>query len=405
MSLHSPPPSIRAALAALKAKQCIIIVDDKHRENEGDLVLAAEYATPEALAFMIRYTGGVVCLALSPTLATRLQLSTITPRHVSSPTQPHFIDSIEARHGVTTGISAADRATTIRTAMDPASTPEDLVSPGHVLTLRAHDGGVLVRAGHTEASVDLCRLAGMQEGAVISELMHDDGTMMRMPAIKLFAKKHRIPILTIADLISYRRKITSHISRQASSDLQTAYGTFSITVYTDSQGREHVGMSMGKIRSQEAVLVRMHSECLTGDVFHSRHCDCGAQLTLAMRTIAREKKGVIVYLRQEGRGIGLANKIRAYGLQHAGLDTVDANRALGLPDDLREYGIGAQILRDLGVRKIRLLTNNPKKVAGLRGYGLSITETVPLEISPKSALQRRYLQTKKHRMGHRLRRV
>ncbi len=403
--MPKPFSDVPAALKALKRGQFVIVVDDEDRENEGDLVLAAEFATAEKLAFMIRYTGGVVCLPLSNAIADQLELPSMVKRNTSKFGTP-FTVSIEAKKGVSTGISAADRAMTIRTAISPKATPKDLAHPGHIFPLRADDGGVLCRAGHTEATVDLCRLAGLREGAVLSELMHDDGTMMRLPSIVPFARKHKIPILPIADLIAYRRKTESLINREACSMLETEYGEFTVSVYEDVlHHKEHVALTMGKISPSVPVLVRVHSECITGDVFGSSHCDCGQQLDLALQRIASEGRGVLVYLRQEGRGIGLTNKIRAYELQHLGMDTVDANRALGLPDDLREYGIGAQILKDLGVGKMRLLTNNPKKVVGLEGYGLKITEQLPIEITPRNAKQKKYLRTKKTRMKHRLRKV
>lgn len=394
------------AAKALKSGKFVIIIDDESRENEGDLVLAAQYSSAEKLAFMIRHTGGVVCLAVSGEIAERLDLPSVAPRHTTNSTHPHFTVSIEAASGVTTGISAADRAKTILAAIHPKAQPEHLSRPGHVFPLRAQDGGVLWRAGHTEASVDLCKIAGLREGAVISELMNKDGTMMRLPEIKVFAKKFHIPMLTVKDLIMKRRKDESLIILAAKSELETRYGYFEISVYTDVLHRkEHVALSMGDISPGKPTLVRVHSECITGDVFGSHHCDCGQQLDFAMKMIAKAGKGIIVYLRQEGRGIGLTNKIRAYALQHLGHDTVDANRALGLPDDLREYGIGAQILKDLGAGKMRLLTNNPKKVAGLGGYGLQIVEQLPIEITPTHEKQKKYLKTKKKRMQHRLRKV
>lgn len=397
--------AVSEAIRAFKRGQLVIIVDDPNRENEGDLVLAAEFVTPQKIAFMIRHTGGIVCLALSNAIADHLDLPPMVARNTSKRGTP-FTVSIEASEGVTTGISASDRATTIRTAIDPKTNPEDLSRPGHVFPLRAQDGGVLVRAGQTEASVDLCRLAGLREGAVISELMKEDGTMMRLPDLKAFQKKHKIPILMVEDLITHRRKSESLVMLAATSELETKFGTFEIAVYADLLHRkEHVALKMGDVDPKKPTLVRMHSECITGDVFGSHHCDCGQQLDLAMKMIAEEGKGIVVYLRQEGRGIGLTNKIRAYALQHLGYDTVDANRALGLPDDLREYGMGAQILKDLGVGKIRLLTNNPKKVIGLEGYGLTIEEQIAIEVHPQSDKQRAYLTTKKRRMKHRLKKV
>ena len=393
------------AIRAFKRGEFVIVIDDPKRENEGDLVLAAEFATTEKLAFMIRYTGGVVCLALSDEIADRLELPSMVRNNTSKRGTP-FTVSIEAKEGISTGISAKDRTKTIKTAMNPKAKPHDLSRPGHVFPLRAQEGGVLWRAGHTEAGVDLCKLSKLREGAVISELMHDNGTMMRLPELTKFAKKYRIPMISVADLIAHRRRTETFVHLSARSMLETDYGTFQISVYHDSlHHKDSVALTMGKISPKDPVLVRVHSECITGDVFHSRHCDCGEQLDLALKKIAKAGKGVIVYLRQEGRGIGLANKIRAYELQHLGLDTVDANRALGLPDDLREYGIGAQILKHLGIGKMKLLTNNPKKIAGLEGYGLEIVEQLPIEVKPKSAKQKKYLQTKKKRMKHILRHV
>jgi 3,4-dihydroxy 2-butanone 4-phosphate synthase/GTP cyclohydrolase II len=397
--------SVPDAVRALRRGEFVIVVDDPGRENEGDLVLAAEFVTQEKIAFMIRHTGGVVCLALSDEIADQLELPTMV-RNNTSKRETQFTVSIEAKEGVSTGISAADRTRTIRAAIHPKAKPQDLSRPGHVFPLRAQPGGVLWRTGHTEASVDLCKLGKLREGAVISELMHDDGTMMRLPELQKFAKKYRIPMISVADLIAHRRRTESFVKLTARSQLETEYGTFQISVYHDSlHHKDSVALTMGKIKPQDPVLVRVHSECITGDVFHSLHCDCGEQLDLALRRIAKEKKGVVVYLRQEGRGIGLANKIRAYGLQHLGLDTVDANRALGLPDDLREYGIGAQILKDLGVGKMRLLTNNPKKIAGLEGYGLKVIEQLPIEIVPKSERQRKYMRSKKDRMQHKFKNI
>ncbi|MEI8229763.1 MAG: bifunctional 3,4-dihydroxy-2-butanone-4-phosphate synthase/GTP cyclohydrolase II [Candidatus Peregrinibacteria bacterium] len=398
-----PFSTVPDAVAALRAGRMIIVVDDASRENEGDLVMAAEHITPEAMAFIIRHTGGVVCLSLSNTIADRLQLPPMVELNTSHRQTP-FTVSIEAKEGVTTGISAADRSTTVQRAVHPDSTPDDLVRPGHIFPLRAQSGGVLVRAGHTEAAVDLTKLAGMREGAVISELMHDDGTMMRLPAIEIFSQEHSLPVLLIADLIAYRRSKETYVHRDAESLLQTETGEWRITVYRDTRtGQEHAALTMGQIDPETPVLVRVHSECLTGDTFASLRCDCGHQLHTAMQRISAEGRGVILYMRQEGRGIGLANKIRAYKLQQEeGLDTVEANERLGFAADLRDYGIGAQILKDLQVGKILLLTNNPKKIIGLEGHGLTIVQQVPIEIEEKSPQQEKYLRAKKNKLGHTL---
>ncbi len=396
--------TIPQALDRLKQGGFLIVVDDADRENEGDLVLAAEHVTEEKMAFMIRHTGGVVCLALADALADTLDLPFMVS-HNTSHFNTAFTVSVEAAEGVTTGISAADRTQTVLAAIDPAAGPASLRRPGHIFPLRAKQGGVLVRAGHTEASVDLCRLAGLREGAIISELMRDDGAVQRLADLEIFSREHDIPIVKISDLIAWRRNNEHLIHRDAESDLETEMGMWKIIVYEDDvSGREHVALVKGKIDASLPTLVRVHSECLTGDVFHSKHCDCGQQLNLAMKRIEEEGAGVVLYMRQEGRGIGLTNKIRAYALQQGeGLDTVEANERLGFPTDLREYGIGAQILRDVGVGKIRLLTNNPRKIAGLQGYGLEMVEQIPIEISSSSDRQRKYLKAKKEKMGHLLR--
>jgi 3,4-dihydroxy 2-butanone 4-phosphate synthase/GTP cyclohydrolase II len=399
-----PLSPIPEALDALRAGRSVIIVDDADRENEGDLVLAAEHVTTEKMAFMIRSTGGVVCLALSNALADQLDLPPMVPVNTSTRGTP-FTVSIEAAAGTTTGISAADRAQTVLAAINPVARPEDLRRPGHIFPLRATEGGVLKRAGHTEASVDLTRLAGLREGAVISELMHNDGTMMRLPALEAFAQQHDLPIVGIADLIAYRRQHETFVRLEAETELETETGFWHIRIYQDIlQKLEHIALLKGKISPLTPTLVRAHSECLTGDVFGSLHCDCGLQLVAAMQQIEQEGRGVILYMRQEGRGIGLANKVRAYELQRRyGLDTVEANARLGFPTDLRDYGVGAQILRDIGVSKIRLLTNNPKKVVGLEGFGLEIIERVPIEIPPMTKHLQRYLRVKKEKLGHLLR--
>lgn len=398
--------SIPQALDALRAGQFVVVVDDEDRENEGDLVLAAEHVTVEKMAFTIRHTGGVVCLALNREIADQLDLPPMVTHNTSRRRTP-FTVSIEAAEGIETGISAKDRTQTVLMAINPVARLDDLTRPGHIFPLRAQDGGVLARAGHTEASVDLCRLAGLRPGAVISELMHDDGTMMRLPAILTFAETHQIPVVSIADLIAWRRRHETFVRLDAESDIATDTGSWRVKVYADTlHSLEHVALVKGTIHPLTPVLVRVHSECLTGDAFGSQHCDCGVQLVAAMAMIEHEGRGVLLYMRQEGRGLGLANKIRAYALQQQeGLDTVEANERLGLPMDLREYGIGAQILKDIGVGKLRLLTNNPKKIVGLDGFGLHIIEQVPIEIAPNSEHLRTYLRAKKEKLGHLLRHV
>ncbi|TSC58791.1 MAG: 3,4-dihydroxy 2-butanone 4-phosphate synthase / GTP cyclohydrolase II [Candidatus Peregrinibacteria bacterium Greene0416_19] len=398
--------TIPQALDQLRSGGLLIVVDDEQRENEGDLVLAAEHVSEEKMAFLIRHTGGVVCMPISNAIADQLDLPPMVSRNTSRLGTPYTV-SIEAAEGVTTGISAHDRAVTILTASNPVARPDDLRRPGHVFPLRAAEGGALVRAGHTEAAVDLCRLAGLREAGVLSELMHDDGTMMRLPTLEVFAADHRMPIISIADLIAWRRRHETFVRLESETDLETETGLWRIRVYHDVlHHRDHIALVRGTIASGEQVLVRVHSECLTGDVFASIHCDCGSQLHEAMERVASEGKGVILYLRQEGRGIGIANKIRAYQLQQEeGLDTVEANEKLGFPGDLREYGIGAQMLKDIGVSKIRLLTNNPKKIVGLAGYGLEVVEQLPIEIKPRSHRQHKYLKAKKEKMGHLLRHV
>jgi 3,4-dihydroxy 2-butanone 4-phosphate synthase/GTP cyclohydrolase II len=377
----------------------VILVDDEDRENEGDLAIAAEKVTPEAINFMARFGRGLVCLTLTEERADQLELPLMV-RENTSPFGTAFTVSIEARGKVTTGISAADRAATIRTAVDPATRPQDLLRPGHVFPLRAKRGGVLKRAGQTEGSVDLARLAGLAPAGVICEIMNEDGTMARVPDLLPFAARHGLPILTVADLIRYRLSHETIVRKVASPKLPSKWGELRVHAYrSDATGEEHLALTLGDVASGEPVLVRVHSQCLTGDIFGSERCDCGLQLELALARIRDEGRGVLLYLLQEGRGIGLLNKLAAYELQDAGHDTVEANERLGFPADARDFGVGAQILVNLGVTKLRLLTNNPKKRAGLEGYGLEIVEQVPLEMRPNDK-NLEYLRTKREKLGH-----
>lgn len=392
--------SIKEAIVDIKSGRMVILVDDEDRENEGDLCMAAEFITPEAVNFMARYGRGLICLSLSEEMADKLHLYPMV-RDNRSRFGTAFTVSIEAKRGVSTGISAADRATTVKTAVADDARPDDLVSPGHVFPIRARKGGVLVRTGQTEGSVDLARLAGLKSAGVICEIMKDDGTMARMPDLEVFAREHHLKIVTIADLIDFRMQHESLIRRAATATLPSRFGgTFKLIVYeNDVDDMKHIALVKGDFEPDDEVLVRVHSECVTGDIFGSERCDCGDQLHRAMEMVSNAGKGVIVYMHQEGRGIGLVNKIRAYELQERGADTVDANIELGFKADLREYGIGAQILVDLGVRKMRLMTNNPKKIVGLEGYGIAITDRVPIVIEPNEN-NIRYLETKQQKMGH-----
>ena len=397
----SPFASIEDAIESIRAGKMVIVVDDANRENEGDLTIAAEKVTPEAINFMARYGRGLICLSMTPERLDELEIPLMVSQN-SSRFETAFCVSIEAKGETSTGISASDRAATVRAALDPATRPSDLARPGHMFPLRSRTGGVMVRAGQTEAAVDLARIAGLYPAGVICEIMNEDGTMARVPQLTKFARRHGLLMVTIADLIKYRTRTESLVRRVASAKLPTDFGDFRIFAFESLVDKQtHVAMVYGEIGDGKNILVRVHSQCLTGDVLHSVRCDCGAQLYAALEKIATEGRGVLLYLHQEGRGIGLANKIRAYELQDEGFDTVEANERLGFKADQRDYGVGVQILRDLGVRSMRLLSNNPRKLVGIEGYGLSVSEWLPLEI-PASESTRRYLKTKKEKLGHKL---
>jgi 3,4-dihydroxy 2-butanone 4-phosphate synthase/GTP cyclohydrolase II len=398
---ESPFATIEEALEEVREGRMVVVCDDAKRENEGDLVMAAQFVTAEAINFMTKEGRGWICLALTPDRCDELGLELMTAKNESALQTP-FTVTVEARHGVTTGVSAQDRAHTMQVAIDPATRPDDLVQPGHVNPLKAKPGGVLERTGHTEASVDLARLAGLIPAGVICEVMNADGSMARVPELERYCARHRLKMVTIADLIAYRRRHDRLVEKVVEANMPTVFGEFQVVGYRSLvDDKHHVALVKGDVAGREDVLVRVHSECLTGDVFHSLRCDCGEQLTSALTMIEREGTGVLLYLSQEGRGIGLLNKLRAYRLQEDGLDTVEANERLGLPADLRDYGIGAQILADLGLSSIRILTNNPKKIKGLEGYGLSVSAQIPIEPAP-NAHNADYLRTKAERMGHTL---
>lgn len=393
---------IEEAIAAIRMGQMVIVVDDEDRENEGDLTIAAEKITPQVINFMAQYGRGLICLAMTPERLDALEIPLMVSQN-GSRFETAFCVSIEAKERTTTGISAADRAATVLAAVDASTKPSDLVRPGHVFPLRARSAGVLARAGQTEAAVDLARLAGLHPAGVICEIMNKDGTMARVPQLSRFARRHKMPLVTVQDLFSYRMCTESVVKSVASTKLPTEYGEFRLHAFENQIDKQtHVALVCGEVGDGRDILVRVHSQCLTGDALRSARCDCGAQLEKALRRIATEGRGVLLYLNQEGRGIGLANKIRAYHLQDQGLDTVEANERLGFKADQRDYGIGVQILRELGVRSMRLLSNNPRKLVAIEGYGLSVTEWLPLEI-PASASTLRYLTTKRNRLGHVLR--
>jgi 3,4-dihydroxy 2-butanone 4-phosphate synthase/GTP cyclohydrolase II len=397
----TPFATIEEAIEEIRSGRFVVVVDDPDRENEGDLVIAAQFATPEAVNFMAMHARGLICLCLTEERCDELGLRQMTENN-EAPLGTAFTVTVEAREGVTTGISAHDRSHTIQVAIHPESTPDDLVQPGHVFPLRAKRGGVLERTGQTEAAVDLARLAGLTPAGVVCEVMNEDGTMARVRDLIPYIARHGLKMITVADLVEYRRRTERLIERTAQVRLPTEYGEFTAYAYKETlTGRPHVALVRGQVDGAENVLVRVHSECLTGDVFHSLRCDCGEQLELALARIASEQRGVLLYMSQEGRGIGLLNKLKAYELQEQGLDTVEANLALGFPEDAREWGIGNQILHDLGLTTIRILTNNPRKLAGFDGFGLRVVEQLPIEIAPNSE-NRRYLAAKREKLGHRL---
>jgi 3,4-dihydroxy 2-butanone 4-phosphate synthase/GTP cyclohydrolase II len=397
----TPFATIEEAIDDIRQGKLVVVVDADDRENEGDLTIAAQFATPEAVNFMATHARGLICLCLTEERCEELGLRPMTDQN-ETPFKTAFTVSVEAREGISTGISAADRSRTIQVAIDPSKGPHDLVQPGHVFPLKARRGGVLERAGQTEAAVDLARLAGLNPAGVVCEVMNEDGTMARVPDLIPYCERHGIKLVTVADLIEYRRRTEKLVERMTTVQLPTEYGEFTAVAFRETlTGKHHVALVRGEVEGAENVLVRVHSECLTGDVFHSLRCDCGEQLDLAMRRIADEEQGVLLYMAQEGRGIGLLNKLKAYELQENGLDTVQANLELGFPADAREWGIGNQILSDLGLTTIRILTNNPMKLAGIDGFGLEIVEQIPIEVSPKPENER-YLATKRDKLGHRL---